>query len=86
MPTETTEYNGWANYETWNVALYIGNDEGLYNMAMNHASSPTPYKDFVEDLQEITEGPISYETPDGVAWNDSGLDVEALDEMIRELE
>jgi len=23
-------YNGWPNYETWNVALWFGNDEGLY--------------------------------------------------------
>ena len=26
-------YNGWANYETWNVALYINNDYVLYNLA-----------------------------------------------------
>lgn len=21
-------YNGWTNYETWNVALWLGNDQG----------------------------------------------------------
>ncbi len=26
----TAEYQGWANYETWAVALWIGNDEGSY--------------------------------------------------------
>ena len=26
-------YNGWANRETWAAALYLGNDQGLYNGA-----------------------------------------------------
>lgn len=24
----TERYNGWTNYETWNAALWIGNEEG----------------------------------------------------------
>lgn len=26
MTTEATTYNGWTNYETWNVALWMGED------------------------------------------------------------
>lgn len=25
---EDKKYNGWTNYETWNVALWLGNDSG----------------------------------------------------------
>ena len=71
-------YNGWANYETWNVALWIGNDEGLYNIARDFRS----YDDFAESMRRELN---STETPDGVAWNDSGLDTDALDDMLAEL-
>jgi hypothetical protein len=29
--TETKTYNGWTNYETWNVNLWIDNEQGSYN-------------------------------------------------------
>lgn len=29
-----SDYNGWTNYETWNVALWTDNDEGIYNEKM----------------------------------------------------
>ena len=28
---EDTTYNGWSNYPTWAVNLWLSNDEGLYN-------------------------------------------------------
>ena len=30
--TGDNRYNGWTNYPTWNVALWIGNDPGLDEM------------------------------------------------------
>lgn len=29
--TTDTTYNGYTNYPTWNVALWLDNDEGIYN-------------------------------------------------------
>jgi hypothetical protein len=82
-----TTYNGWKNYETWNVALWIGNDEGLYESAKG-AGTYARFRDLFRDddtRDQSTAFRISIETPDGVAWNDSGLDIDALDEMIAEL-
>ncbi len=28
---ERKEYNGWTNYETWLIKLWMDNDEGSYN-------------------------------------------------------
>jgi hypothetical protein len=29
------EFNGHRSWNAWNVALWIGNDEGLYNLAVD---------------------------------------------------
>ena len=91
QPGSGTEqgYNGWANYETWNVALWIENDEGLYDLARACKRALHPYKTFVSDLKDIAyeseKTSIYYQTPDGVAWNDPALDIEALNKMMEEL-
>ena len=76
---EDTTYNGWTNYETWNVALWIGNEEGLYHWAREYRHYG--YKAFAESLMECN----SFKTPDGVSWNDDSLNMVELDEMMEEL-
>ena len=65
-----TRYNGWSNYETWNVALWIGNDAGLYELAMVAGDYET-FKDALEGC--ITDD--TFETPDGVKWNDPKVNI-----------
>lgn len=38
-------YNGYRNYPTWNVALWLDNDEALHNMV----------RELVEDCDDATE-------------------------------
>tara|TARA_B000000557_G_scaffold77247_1_gene61847 strand:- start:4104 stop:4352 length:249 start_codon:yes stop_codon:yes gene_type:complete len=79
---QNTTYNGWSNHATWNVALWIGGDQGLYEFAKECES----YNDFVEQLREVSgDSSIGYQTPDRVAWNDSGLDIAELDAFIQDL-
>ena len=79
MQTMTSEtYNGWANYETWNVALWLGNDEAMYNLARGFAEHG--YKSLSHLLVE-SFGP---ETPDGVHWQDCELDIFARSDMLEE--
>ena len=73
-----TTYNGWANYETWNVSLYIGNDYGCYCLAKEIVEQGGTYGDFVNM--------IGYgKTPDGVKWDDVNIDGIEVNEMMQEL-
>ena len=76
LMTEDQTYNGWTNYETWNVALWIGNDEFLYHEGRRCSD----YRRFVQKIDGFMT-----ETPDGVSLTDPQLDLEELDEMIDEL-
>jgi len=75
-------YNGWANYETWNVALWIQNAPFLYNTAKACVEycgdDETPYEKFIRCMTNC-ESPA---TRDGVAYDDPSIDhAEILDMM-----
>ena len=72
-------YNGWANYETWNVALWIQNDEFLYNQARRYG-----WRGY-DNLIPVLETAVGQITPDGVRWMDGLINTDELDEMLNEL-
>ena len=83
-----TTYNGWANYETWNASLWIGNDEFLYNTAMacvKYAEGETPWTKFVRCMTEGQIGHFIGETGDGVRWDNPAIDAAEMNEMMTEL-
>jgi hypothetical protein len=78
MTTATdTTYNGYANWETWNVALWIQNDESLYHAARRCRS----YQDLVMMLRDCG----SKETPDGCRWDDPAIDGIEINDMMDDL-
>ena len=78
VPQEET-FNGWANYETWNVSLWINNEESMYRLARIKGHSG--YDHLIPAL-EVNFGQM---TPDGVRWMDPRIDTDEMDEMLEEL-
>lgn len=87
--TQTETYNGWANYETWNAALWIGNDQFLYNTAKACVTyccvNETPWTKFVRCMTDGQIGRHLVTTGDGVAWNDPKIDSDEMNEMLADL-
>ena len=85
---EHTIMNGWANYETWNAALWIGNDEFLYNTAkacVEFAGTENPWTKFVRCMTDGQIGRHLVTTGDGVRWDDPAIDAAEMLEMITDL-
>jgi hypothetical protein len=76
-------YEGWKNRSTWNVSLWLNNEEPYYRAAvefMKDYKGKRPYLDFC-----IDSGLDTQKTPDGIMWISQLLDYAELNAMMWEL-
>jgi len=78
--------NGWKNRATWNVSLWVSNDEGLCREAVEYANhckragKRLTWRGFV-----TAAGLAGTDTPDGFRYDGFSLDYKALSEMLAEM-
>jgi hypothetical protein len=48
-------YNGWSNYETWNVKLWMDNDEGSYDYWREQTASAKSTYSLSQQLKDEHE-------------------------------
>lgn len=60
---------GWTNYATWNVTLWMCNDQKLYEIAKQ-------CKDYHEFIKRA--GLSGRKTPDGIKWTDASINQDEI--------
>lgn len=77
-------YNGWKNRATWNVALWVSNDEHLYRLAVDYAQARKgrrmTWRGFIRHA-----GLNGARTPDRFLYDGNTLDRAALVDMLKEV-
>jgi hypothetical protein len=69
-------YNGWKNYATWNVNLWVMNDESIYRawqMMQRHYTTFT-----ARSAYATARGLFGEKTPDDVPIDDPAIDWEEI--------
>ena len=57
-------YNGWANYETWFIHIWLTNDEGIYDECREAAEEQSERYELVSWLKEHVEYLAELTVPD----------------------
>lgn len=66
-------YNGHKNYNRWNVSLWIGNDEGLYNLARGCIRRADNRDEAARAMLESLADMGITETPDGAPYTAAAI-------------
>lgn len=72
-----SKYNGHRSWNAWNVSLWINNDEGLYQRAVDLATQHGIVKGAMRLARELD----GEKTPDGAVYNPTSVR-EAMREII----
>lgn len=82
---QTQKYNGWANYETWNVSMWMQNSAFLYNTAVACveyvSDDETPYDKFIRCMMNCDQ----LTTMDGISWDDELINHDEINEMMMDM-
>lgn len=76
------EYNGWGNYESWNVSRWLSEEPYCFEIISfmsNYGKERDPYKHFI-----VEAGLDTQNTPDKVAYMSKDLDLKALNDFMKE--
>jgi hypothetical protein len=71
--------NGWKNRETWNVALWLQNEEPLYQLARIYRK-----RSYTRLAAHLARHGMTH-TPDGVSYTSSKLSRRELTAMLRDI-
>ena len=66
-------YQGHKNWNHWNVSLWIGNDEGLYQMAKGYIRRCKTLDEAAVAILEDLNGMGITKTPDGAKYTKTSI-------------
>ena len=79
--------NGYANYETWNVALWIQNEEPMYRVALAYVEQARRFGQAIryDNLIPALEYRFGQMTKDGTRWMDGRINTDEMDAVLADL-
>ena len=80
-------YNGWSNYQTWNVSLWLQNEEIYFCVAAN-CETFTEFREKLQDIRRFWQPPTNWidQTADGVSFTDESLNIQELDDLVSSIQ